>query len=116
MVNDLESLRERVRRFATERDWERFHTPKNLALALAGEVGELAAVLQWLPEAEIGPVDEELRSRLADEMADVLLYLVRLADVTDVDLGAVAHAKIDRNEHRYPRDAAYGSALKYNQL
>lgn len=118
MSGDLESLRDRLRQFANDRDWGQFHTPRNLALALAGEVGELAAVLQWVPEERAQALGEDgtLRDQLGNEMADVLIYLVRMADVTGIDLLAEAFAKIERNELRYPRERARGNARKYSQL
>jgi NTP pyrophosphatase (non-canonical NTP hydrolase) len=95
----LEELRDRLRVFAAERDWQRFHTPKNLTAAIAGEAGELAAVLQWFaPGEDLAPY----QSKLEEELADVLIYVVRLADVLEIDLGAAAEAKIDRNAERYP--------------
>ncbi|HEY0641689.1 MAG TPA: nucleotide pyrophosphohydrolase [Pseudonocardiaceae bacterium] len=99
-MTDLVELRERLRAFAAARDWERYHRPKNLAMALAGEVGELVAELQWEPdELELRA---DVRERLADEAADVLLYLVRLTDVCGIDLADAAQAKIERNERRFP--------------
>jgi dCTP diphosphatase len=98
----LALLAQRLRRFALERGWVRFHTPRNLALALAGEVGEVAAELQWLTDAEAAALTPDARARLADELADVLIYLVRLADVTGIDVVAAAHAKTDRNAERFP--------------
>jgi NTP pyrophosphatase (non-canonical NTP hydrolase) len=86
--------------FAEDRNWQRFHTPKNLALALAGEVGELAAELQWLTPDESFDLDEDARQRLRDEIADVLIYLVRLADVTDINAVEAAHDKVTRNASR----------------
>jgi len=95
----LEELRDRLRAFAAERDWERFHTPKNLTAAIAGEAGELAAVLQWYaPGEDLMPYLPDLE----EEIADVLIYIVRLADVLEIDLGAAAEAKISRNAERYP--------------
>ncbi|GAA4208132.1 nucleotide pyrophosphohydrolase [Actinocatenispora rupis] len=117
MADSIVELRGRLARFARERDWEQFHTPKNLAMAVAGEAGELAAVLQWLSEEQIAAeLAQGLRGPLADEMADVLLYLVRLADVCGIDLLREANAKIDRNGHRYPADLARGRATKYDAL
>lgn len=94
----------RLRAFAAVRRWEPFHTPRNLLMALTGEVGELVAELQWLTDAEADPGawDDPLRSRVSDELADVLLYLLRFADVCGIDPAAAAHAKIDRNEARFP--------------
>ena len=111
-MRDLKDLAERLRAFAAVRHWETFHSPKNLAMALAGEVGELVAELQWLSEDETQAehLDEALRHRLADEVADVLIYLVRFADVCAIDLLTEAHAKIARNESRYPVELSRGSA------
>jgi len=102
--NEFELLRARLQRFADARDWGKFHSPRNLALALAGEVGELTAELQWVADDEVADHlrDPAARARLADEVADVLLYLVRFADVCGIDVLAEAHAKIDRNETRFP--------------
>lgn len=95
----LKELRDRLRVFAAERDWERFHTPKNLTAAIAAEAGELAAVLQWYaPGDDLMPYLPELE----EEIADVLIYLVRLADVLDIDLSQAASAKIEQNAARYP--------------
>jgi dCTP diphosphatase len=109
----------RLRHFTAARDWEQFHSPKNLAMALSGEVGELVAELQWLSDAEIAAGLEDgspLRDALENEIADVFIYLVRLADKAGIDLYQVADAKIDRNEERYPVSVAYGSAVKYKLL
>lgn len=105
-MSDLTDLRDRMRRFTAERAWEQFHDPKSLLLALIGEVGELAEVFQWLPaEDAVGLTREEpLATRARDEMADVLLYLVRLADVLGVDLHSAAVDKMAKNaeKHRQP--------------
>ena len=105
---DLDDLTARMREFTEARDWGRFHDLKSLTLALAGEVGEVAELVQWLP-ADAVP-DGDMRSRLGEEMADVLLYLVRLADVVGVDLGAAALAKLARNEERFPAATCRGVA------
>lgn len=104
----LESLRARVQAFAAARHWAPFHTPKNLAMALAGEAGELLAELQWLTPEQSQSPDAALRARIEDEVADVLLYLVQFAAVLDIDLIAVAHAKVNRNDVRYPVGATPG--------
>lgn len=110
----LEELAEELRRFAAERDWERFHTPKNLAISLAVEVGELLEHVQWGSDEEIAAAarSAEGKAGLADELADVLIYLVRLADVLDIDLPAAAAAKIAANAERYPADEVRGSSAK----
>ncbi len=117
-TSDLAQLTEAVRRFAEAREWGQFHTPKNLAMALSGEVGELVAELQWLTDEQVGiqVADSPLRDRVEDEVADVLMYLVRFADVCGIDPVAAARAKLGRNETRYPVDKARGSARKYTDL
>ncbi len=104
MSNSLEDLRDALRRFAAVRDWDTYHTPKNLVMALSGEVGELTDLFQWLTPEEAAKAmeDEELAWNVRDELADVMHYLVRLADKLDVDLIEAAFAKIDRNERRFP--------------
>lgn len=104
-VSDLEALRDRMRQLSRERDWGAFHDPKSVLLALVGEVGELAELFQWLPAARAATLahSEPLRTRAGEEMADVLLYLVLLADVLDIDLAAAAQAKMTDSEHRFAR-------------
>lgn len=101
----MDELVERLRVFAAEREWESYHTPKNLLMALTGEVGELIEHFQWLTPREADEVmgDADRAALVEDELADVLLYLVRLADVLGVDLLRAGHAKIDRNELRFPK-------------
>jgi dCTP diphosphatase len=103
-ATDLQELRDRMRQFTAERDWGGFHDPKSVLLALVGEVGELAELFQWLPAADAAKLgrSEPLHSRAGEEMSDVLLYLVRLADVLDVDLAAAASAKLADAARRYP--------------
>ncbi|MDQ1501104.1 MAG: hypothetical protein QOD57_546 [Actinomycetota bacterium] len=110
----LEDLAAELRRFAAERDWERFHTPKNLAVSLAVEVGELLEHVQWGSDEEIAAAvgTPEGRAALSEELADVFIYLVRLADVVGVDLLDAASAKIAANADRYPADEVRGSAVK----
>lgn len=102
--SDLAALSEATAEFAAARDWQPWHTPKNLAMALSGEVGELVSLFQWLtPEESVAAMgDEALAAGIRDELADVLLYLVQLARVLDVDLAEVAKAKMARNELRFP--------------
>lgn len=101
-VDSLESLREALDRFAEERDWSRFHAPKNLAAALVVEAGELLEPFQWMTEAESGQLSAEQLAEVRLEMADVLIYLVRLADRLEVDLLAAARDKMAINAKRYP--------------
>jgi len=114
-VRDLDALRDRLRAFADARDWERFHSPKNLATALIVEAAELLEHFQWLTEDESRALPPETKAEVATELADVLLYLVRLADQLGIDLHAAATAKIAANERKYPADQVRGSARKYNR-
>ncbi|GAA2879098.1 nucleotide pyrophosphohydrolase [Streptosporangium fragile] len=113
-MTELGELAGRLRRFAEVRDWEQFHTPKNLAMALAGEVGELLAELQWLTPEESATImdDPQAAARLRSEIADVMIYLTRLADTLGVDLAEAAHAKLDESERRYTVESYRGSARK----
>ncbi|TDB89741.1 nucleotide pyrophosphohydrolase [Micromonospora fluostatini] len=110
----VESLAEVLRRFAEERDWQQFHTPKNLAMALSGEVGELLAELQWLTPDESARVmaDPVAGARVRAEIGDVMIYLVRLADVLGIDLVQAATDKLADSARRYPVEQARGSAAK----
>ncbi len=111
----LDDLTQRVRQFAAEREWDQFHTPKNLAMALVAEAGELAAEFQWLTAAQSAAPDPEQLTRIRAEAADVLIYLVRLAQVLDFDLLAAARAKLAANERRYPVEKVRGSSKKYTE-
>lgn len=101
---DLAELTAALRTFAEERDWEKFHTPKNLAVSVAIEAAELLELVQWKTDEELASFlqTDEGRAALSDELADVLIYLVRLADVTGVDLRVAADEKIGRNHGRFP--------------
>ena len=114
--SEISKLQERLREFARKRDWEQFHTPKNLAMALSVEVAELQEIFQWLTPGQSSQLTDEQYSRVQEELADVLLYLCRLADVLDVDLAAAATDKLKLNAEKYPVDLARGSAAKYNSL
>ena len=111
----LSDLTQRLRDFAAERDWDQFHSPKNLAMALVAEAGELAAEFQWLTEAQSQTPDAPHRARIEAECADVLNYLLRLSDKLGIDLIAAAHAKIDANARRYPAEKVRGSSKKYSE-
>lgn len=115
-ADSLLDLRERLRRFAAERDWDQFHTPKNLAAALSVEAAELLEHFQWLTDVQSEALDAEKKARVAQELADVLLYLVRLADRLGVDLHAAALAKIEHNAAKYPVEKSKGSMRKYTEL
>ena len=102
-MTDFQDLTERLRRFAAERDWEQFHDPKNLAMAVASEAGELLAELRWLTTAQAQPqvLSPEQRQAISYEMADVLIFLIRMADVLEIDLPSATIEKIDINESRF---------------
>lgn len=114
----LNDLQRELREFAAQRDWQRFHTPKNLVMALAGEAGELVELFQWLTPDESAAVMTRpgQAERVRDEVADVFAYLLRLADVLDIDLAAALREKVRKNEQRYPVALAKGRATKYDQL
>lgn len=109
---DLKQLAAYLRRFSTERDWDQFHTPKNLAMALSGEAGELIEIFQWLTPEESAALDDDARRHTSDELADIAIYLVRLADVLGIDLGDAVRNKMRANEARYTVEASRGSAKK----
>ena len=114
-IRNLEELRDRLRTFAAARDWDQFHSPKNLAMALIVEAAELVEHFQWLTETESAALPAEKRAAVADELADVLVYVVRLADKLDIDLIAAVTTKMARNEAKYPADQVRGSAKKYTE-
>jgi NTP pyrophosphatase (non-canonical NTP hydrolase) len=116
MSDSLNELRDALRAFAAERDWDQFHSPRNLATALAVEAAELLEPFQWLSEAESRALPLATRAAVEEEMADVLLYLVRLADKLDVDLLEAARTKMARNAGKYPVEKARGSSRKYDEL
>jgi dCTP diphosphatase len=109
----LTELQRRVAAFAAARDWDQFHSPKNLAMALSVEASELLEEFQWLTEEQSRSLDPERRERVRLEMADVLIYLLRLADKLDVDLPRAATDKLALNELKYPADRVRGDARKY---
>ena len=108
-------LQSQLRMFAQERDWEQFHSLKNLVLALVGEVGEVAELLQWVDDAKISAfLDDGGRERLGEEISDVLFYLLRVADVAGIDMDIAAMLKFKNNGDKYPVDIAKGSSKKYS--
>ena len=112
----LAALRLELRRFAAERDWNQFHSPKNLAMALSVEAAELLEHFQWLSDAQSSDLRPDERASVSEELADVLLYLVRLADRLDIDLAIAASEKLKVNAKKYPADKARGSSKKYSEL
>jgi len=113
--NDLRAIRDTVRTFVTERDWDQFHTPKNLSSALSVEAAELLEHFQWLKTGTFDELGADKLTEVRHEMADVLVYLVRLADKLDVDLGAAVEEKMVLNRIKYPADKVRGDARKYHE-
>lgn len=114
----IEDLTERLRSFNSTRDWEQFHSPRNLLLALVGEVGELSSLLQWTSDAQVDAWLDKPKNRSAwsSELADVFSYLLQLAAATEIDLADVLQVKLAENERRYPVELARGSSAKYDEL
>ena len=111
----LTETRARLRDFASERDWDQFHSPKNLAMALAAEAGELIEHFQWISESDSYKLDADAKAEVEHEIADVMLYLIRLADRLDIDMAEAVTKKLAVNEAKYPKDLVRGSAKKYTE-
>ena len=116
MPDSLSTLAKQLAQFAEERDWQQFHSPKNLASALAVEAGELLEHFQWLTEAQSQTLTPEKRAAVGAEVADVLLYLIQLTSALGIDPIAAAQAKLELNELKYPVALARGTSKKYDEL
>jgi NTP pyrophosphatase (non-canonical NTP hydrolase) len=116
MTDTLSDLAKQLHQFAQERDWQQFHSPKNLASALIVEAGELLEHFQWMSEAQSRALPPEKLEAVGAEIADVLLYLVQLSQVLGIDPVKAAQDKMQVNAHRYPVDRARGSSKKYDQI
>jgi NTP pyrophosphatase (non-canonical NTP hydrolase) len=115
-MNDIAALTERIRRFRDLRNWQQFHSPKDLAVAITAEAGELLQHFVWKSSDESWERAEHMKEELADEIADVAILLFELADNLQLDLATIMEAKLERNAIRYPVEKAFGSNLKYNEL
>lgn len=115
-IDSLDTLRQRIRAFAEARAWERYHTPKNLVMALSVEASELLEPFQWLTPQQSARLSAEQHEAVRQEIADVLIYLTRLADLLDIDLLDAAAAKLAINARKYPVDKAHGNALKSTEF
>jgi NTP pyrophosphatase (non-canonical NTP hydrolase) len=113
---NLSELARKLREFAQERDWEQFHSPKNLSMALSVEVAELVEHFQWLTEVQSTSLDDEELAEVSEEIADIQIYLTRLADQLGVDIEDAVSKKLDVNAGKYPISKAHGSALKSTKL
>ena len=111
----FEQFSERIKTFVDERDWEQFHSPKNLAMAMIVEAGELVEHFQWLTEEQSENLNDEKMRQIEYELADVFVYLVRIAQRLDVDLLAAGHRKMALNESKYPAELVSGDARKYSE-
>ena len=114
-MTDLEKLQQRLQAFADQRDWNQFHSPKNLSMALVVEAAELAEHFQWLTQEESYSLSDDKLEKVGEELADTFIYLVRLAGQLGVDLPAAVDRKIGLNEEKYPADRVRGSAKKYSE-
>lgn len=114
-IDSLESLRDCLREFALKRDWDQYHTPKNLSMALIAEAAELIEHFQWVNGDQSHLLEAKTRQSVEEELADILIYLVRISDKLDVDLYKAVERKIAINEKKYPADKVRGSAKKYTE-
>jgi NTP pyrophosphatase (non-canonical NTP hydrolase) len=114
-MESLEHIKTRLRDFAAKRDWDQFHSPKNLAMALIVEAAELVEHFQWLTEEQSQTLPPEKLTEVEQEVADIQIYLIRLADKLGIDMEQAVNAKIELNEKKYPAEKVRGSALKYDE-
>jgi len=112
---EIKKFQKEFRAFVAEREWDQFHTPKNLAMALAGEVGELLEHFQWLTAEQSTELPDETREKVEQEIADVQIYLTALADRLGVEIGPAVARKMALNAEKYPADQVRGSARKYSE-
>ena len=113
---DLEKIKKTLRKFTEERDWEQFHNPKYLTMALSVELSELLEIFQWSKNGGLDEIqDKKTKKEIEREIADVFNYIIRLSDILDIDIEKVAHRKIDENEIKYPIEKFKGSSRKYNK-
>ena len=115
-LSEFDELKLKLRKFAAERDWDQFHSPKNLAMALTAEAGELLEIFQWLSEEQSQKLSSGDLKKTEEELADVLLYLIRLSDQLKIDLVSAANEKLAVNARKYPVHKARGTSRKYTEL
>lgn len=113
---DIDQIKQRLKEFAEARDWDKYHSPKNLASAISVEAAELLEIFQWLSEEESRNIDLKTKTKVEHEIADVFLYLLRLADKLDINLLQVAEQKIAINDTKYPIELSKGNAKKYTEF
>ncbi|MFT6068353.1 MAG: NTP pyrophosphatase (non-canonical NTP hydrolase) [Bacteriovoracaceae bacterium] len=113
---DIEKLKKKFSQFANERDWEQFHTPKNITMALSVEASELMEIFQWLKTGSKDELSKEQLNQVKEELADVLLYSIRLADLLDINLEEAIPEKMEQNAQKYPVEKARGNSKKYTEF
>lgn len=114
---DLEKIKDQLKRFSKDRDWEQFHNPKNLTMAISVEVAELVEIFQWANDGGLQKVtDSDTRKKIEDEIADIFNYLVKFVDILDIDLEKISLEKIRSNAEKYPIDKSKGNSKKYTDL
>lgn len=114
-MNELEKIRLRINQFASDRDWDKFHSPKNLSMALIAEAAELVEHFQWLTEEQSANLSPPKLKEVEEELADIFIYLVRTADKLGINLIEAAQQKIQKNEQKYPADKVKGNSKKYTE-
>ena len=114
---NIKEIQKKLRKFAKERDWEQFHSTKNLVMALSGEVGEIVEIFQWLTEeqSKLENLSDEDRKKVQEELADIFIYIVRLSDKLNIDLDKAVSEKMKLNGKNYPIELSKGNATKYNR-
>jgi len=115
MCEELIQIKKRLKKFVSERDWEKYHTPRNLAAALIVEAGELLEHFQWLSEKESENLNDSKKEKIGEEIADVFIYLLLLAEKLNLDIFEITNRKISLNEKKYPAEKVRGSSRKYNE-
>tara|TARA_B100000768_G_C11256223_1_gene366519 strand:+ start:61 stop:423 length:363 start_codon:yes stop_codon:yes gene_type:complete len=114
---NLDIIKEKLNQFSKERDWEQYHSPKNLAMALSVEVAELVEIFQWSNDGGIKEVEnEQTRKEIEEEIADIFNYLIKFVDLMDIDLEKISLEKIQKNHEKYPVEKSKGNSEKYNKL
>lgn len=116
-ILDIEKLKNKIATFAKERDWEQFHNPKNLCMALSVEAAELMEIFQWLTPEQANNIhnDEKKCTMARDELADIMLYTIRMAHILEIDIPSAIESKIIKNGEKYPISKSKGNAKKYNE-
>ena len=114
---DLKNIQKRLEKFAKDRNWEQFHTPKNLTMALSVEVAELVEIFQWSNSGGLDEIDDfDTRKKIEEEIADIFIYLIKISGKLDLDLDKIIMNKIDINEKKYPIEKSFGSSKKSDDL